>query len=234
MSGHLQLDSALNVFCDASVNSINGYFTSCPGYAIVYKDKIVASRYQVIFNASNNYGEIYALSMGIRAVIDKSYEIQYASRINVFSDSQISIFGLRDWIFSWYKRLNSDNQMVSDRNLEIANQEIFNRIVNMIAYEGIPMHLYHQLGHMNYNNKEHVLRVLRSFNNANKEPINYNEAKYICYYNDFVDRFTRDNLNSVTDSYIFNVKDYKKELVPVSILLNDNTMRRYKDLIYKG
>lgn len=229
----LQLDTALNVFCDASLTTVEDKTTSCPGFAIVYQNKIIKSDYKVIFNSSNNYGEIYAIRMGIKAVYDMGYKLGSVSRINVFSDSQISIFGLREWIFTWYRNLNSEKQMVAnDRKSEIANQEVYNSIVNLVAYEGIPIHLYHQLGHKNYNNIKHIRKVITSFNTVNNERITIDEARYISYYNEFVDKYTRINLLKVTKSSLFKQTDYQKYIIPVSIILTDNIMRRYSDLIY--
>ena len=229
----LQTDTAFNVFCDASVVTTGDKYTSCPGYAIVYKNKIIKSDYRVIFNTTNNYGEIYAIRMGIKSVYDMGYKLGYVSRINLFSDSQISVYGLRDWIFSWYKNLNEDMLMISsDKRTEISNQEVYNSIVNLIAYEGIPIHIYHQLGHKNYRNTDHLNKVISSFNKFNKEHITVDEARFICYYNDFVDRFTRDNLRNVTRSSVFKCSDYNKMIIPVSIILNDDIMKRYADLIY--
>lgn len=233
MKSGLQLDTALNVFCDASVTKVEDKYTSCPGYAIVNKGKIIKSDYKVIYNTTNNYGEIYAIRMGVKAVYDMGYKLGTVSRINLFSDSQISIFGLREWIFTWYQNLNNNMQMVSsDKRLEIANQEVYNSIVNLIAYEGIPIHLYHQLGHKNFKNNTHLTKVINSFNSVNKIRISIDEARFICYYNEYVDRFTRDNLHNVTKSDLFKQTDYQKYIMPVSIILNNDIMKRYSDLIY--
>ena len=233
MKTGLQLNTALNVFCDASVTKTGETYTSCPGYAVVNKGRIIKSDYKVVYNTTNNYGEIYAIRMGIKAVYDMGYKLGTVSRINLFSDSQISILGLREWIFKWYKNLNSDMQMMSiEKKVEISNQEVYNSIVNLIAYEGIPIHLYHQLGHKNYRNNTHLNKVINSFNLVNKIRLSIDEARFICYYNEFVDRFTRDNLHNVTRSNLFKQTDYQKYIIPVSIILNDDIMRRYADLIY--
>ena len=233
MKSGLQLDTALNVFCDASVTKVEDKYTSCPGYAVVNKGRIIKSDYKVVYNTTNNYGEIYAIRMGIKAVYDMGYKLGTVSRINLFSDSQISIFGLREWIFTWYQNLNSNMQMVSsDKKVEISNQEVYNSIVNLIAYEGIPIHLYHQLGHKNFRNNIHLNKVIKSFNLANKMQISIDEARFICYYNEYVDRFTRENLHSVTRSNLFKQTDYQKYIMPVSIILNSDIMKRYSELIY--
>ena len=233
METDLNFDTALNIFSDASITMVNGHYTSCSGYISVYNNKIVESDHKVIYDSTNNYGEVYALLMAVEAAIRNFESIKYVSRINIFSDSQISIFGLRDWIFKWYKKLNKNNYMVSDRNIEIANQEIFNSIVCMIVNSSLPVHLYHQLGHKNFNSKKDIELVKRSFFKVNSIFITDTLAEKICYYNNFIDKFTRDNLLAVTTSRTFNLNNYQKDIIFMGQMLDDECMNKYAKLIYK-
>ena len=234
METDLNFDSALNVFSDASITVVNGHYTSCSGYIVVYNNKIAESGHKVIYDSTNNYGEIYALLMAVEAAIRKAGDIKYISRINIFSDSQISIFGLRDWIFKWYKKLNKQKNMVSDRNIEIANQEIFNIIVDTIVSNGLPLHLYHQLGHKNFNDKKDIESIKKSFYKANDIMITEALAEKICYYNNFIDKFTRDNLFAVTTSRTFDLNNYQKDIICMRRILDDSYMYEYAKLIYKS
>lgn len=230
----LNFDTAINVFCDASLTLVNGHYTTCAGYVIVYNDKIIETNHKVIYDSTNNYAEIYALKMAISAAVRKVYEIKYSSRINIFSDSQISVFGLRDWIFSWYKKLNKDNNMISDKNVEIANQDIFNQIVNIIVDNGVPIHIYHQIGHTNCNNMKDIQKVKIAFSRANKEEIDDDTAYKISYYNYFVDKLTRDNLMSIINSLAFDINNYQKDIILARRILDDSSMQQYGKLIYRA
>jgi len=230
----LNFNTALNVFSDASITTVNGHYTSCSGYAIVYNEKIAETNHRVIYDSTNNYGEIFALLMAIEASIRKSDEIKYVSRINVFSDSQISILGLREWIFKWYRKLNKYKCMVSDRNIEIANQEVFAKIVNVIVENGVPLHLYHQLGHKNFNVSKDISQIKESFLKVNNEEISNVLAQKLCWYNNVVDKFTRDSLLTVTKSLTFDIKNYQKDIIKVDRVLDDSCMLEYAKLIYKN
>ena len=233
MCTDLDFNTALNVFSDASITTINGHYTSCAGYLIVYNDKIVETNHRVIYDSTNNYGEIYALLMAVKASIRKAEEIKYVSRINIFSDSQISGLGLREWIFNWYKKLNKYNNMVSGSNVEIANQEIFIEIVKTIVDNGIPMHLYHQRGHMSFNTPRDIRDIKESFVKINKEEISDVLAQKLCWYNNVIDKFTRDNLRTITTSLIFDIKNYQKDTIYVDRVLDDSCMKKYSKLIYR-
>ena len=233
MCRELDFDTALNVFSDASITTVNGHYTSCSGYVAVHNDKIVETNHRVIYNSTNNYGEIYALLMAIEAAIRKANEIKYVSRINIFSDSQISVLGLREWIFKWYKKLNKHNNMVSGTNAEIANQEVFIKIVDLVVTNGIPIHLYHQRGHKNFNVPKDVREVRQSFLTVNKEEISELLAQKLCWYNNVIDKFTRDNLHAITTSLTFDIKNYQKDTIYVDRVLDDSCMEKYGKLIYR-
>ena len=230
----LNFDTALNVFSDASITTINGHYTSCAGYIIVYKDKIVETNHRIIYDSTNNYGEIYGILMAVEASIRKANDIKYVSRINIFSDSQISVLGLREWIFKWYKRLNKFNCMISDRNVEISNQEVFAKIVNTIIDNGMPLHLYHQLGHKSFNSDKDVKAIKTSFEKVNNEIISDTLAQKLCWYNNIIDKFTRDSLLAVTKSLTFDIKNYQKDIIEVTRVLDDSCMEEYAKLIYKS
>ena len=233
MEGDLSFDTALNVFSDASITTVNGHYTSCSGYVIVYNDKIIETNHRIIYDSTNNYGEIFAIMMAVSAVIKKACEIKYVSRINLFSDSQISVLGLRDWIFKWYKKLNRYNNMISERNVEIANQDIFTEIVRIIVENGIPIHLYHQLGHKVFNNNSDIKKIKESFKKVNGEEITDVVAQKLCWYNNVIDKFTRDNLMAVTTSLSFDLNNYQKDIIDMRRILDDNYMEKYSVLIYK-
>ena len=229
---NIDFNSSINVFTDASITNVNGKSVSCSGYVIVCNNQIIDAKYRIFYDSSNNYGEIYALYMGVYAAIEFAYKTGYAYRINVLSDSQISIYGLRDWIFAWYKKLDGEYIMVSSNGIPVSNQFIFKRIVKTIIYSKLPIHFYHQLGHMNNVSKD-IEKVITSFKKVNKESINDDIAEKIIYYNNFVDRFTRNNLLSVTKSLVFDINNYKKEIEVINEILTDDDMNTYGLLINK-
>ena len=93
--------NALNIFTDASV--INRSI-SLPAYIMMNgKDNKEITRYgMALENSTNNEGEAYAIKMAIQYCVSpfmlNFMDCTYGERyINIFSDSKITIFGLRDW-----------------------------------------------------------------------------------------------------------------------------------------
>lgn len=156
---NIDFDRSINVFTDASIITINGTSVSCSGYAIVCNGQITEANFRILYDSSNNFGEIYALFMGIEAAIQSASDNR--CRINIISDSLISVCGLRDGIFAWYKRLNKKSVMTSSSKKPIAYQYIYKRIVKAIVASGVPVYIYHQLGHMS-NTEQTVYHGLRS------------------------------------------------------------------------
>ncbi len=227
---NIDFERSINVFTDASIIIINGTSVSCSGYAIVCNGQITEAKFRILYDSSNNFGEIYALFMGIKAAILAASDNR--CRINIISDSQISVFGLRDWIFAWYKRLNKESMMISTSKKPIAYQCIYKRIVKAIVTSGLPVNIYHQLGHMS-NTEQGLKKVIDRFGKVNMETIDENVASKIICFNNFVDRFTRDNLYSITGSSVFDIDKYKKEVEDSNEVLNEEEMSAYGRLINK-
>ena len=227
---NIDFDKSINVFTDASLTTVNGVNVSCSGYAIVYNSQITGANFRILYDCSHNFGEIYALFMGIEAAIQAASDNRY--RINIISDSQISVFGLRDGIFAWYKRLNKESIMISSSKKPITNQFIYKRIVKSIVASGFPINIYHQLGHMS-NTEKGLKKVIEKFEKVNIETIDEDVASKIIYYNNFVDKFTRANLFSITGNSVFDINKYEKEVEDNNEVLTDEEMSAYGRLINK-
>lgn len=139
--------NAINVFTDASITKKNDVYITAPGFVTMYDGNIIDSGVSVIHNATNNYGEIYAIRMGIENLIKYSNSDLF---LNLFSDSKISILGLKQWIFQWFQ--NQSNNVLRNSYAEaISNQEIILDIIRLIVHSGIHISLYHIPGHIRSN-----------------------------------------------------------------------------------
>ena len=96
----MEFKKAINCYTDASITyDLEGStYVASPGYCITIDGQIVESKNKVIYDATNSYGELYAIYMGVLAL--KKFGDQNRV-LNLFSDSRISIMGLRSWIFNW-------------------------------------------------------------------------------------------------------------------------------------
>ena len=222
--------NAINCFTDASKTNINGVDIICAGYAVVYQNQILDSGLKVVYNATSMYGEELAIYMGMDALL--SYA-KYDTFLNLFSDSQVGIFSLRKWIFNWIKK--NDTSLVksfikSDKE-PVANQELLTAIIGLIRSTGAHTSLYHIRGHMNPNKVHDMQTFIKAFVRFNNEYMTEDMARELIYYNDVVDKATRNHLFQTISSPEFNPEDYHKPIVVFNNLLNYNTIMNYKELI---
>lgn len=199
----------VNIFSDASMTTPKkDNQTGCFGVVAVIGNDIVDQRYRIVSNTTSNNSEI----KGIRTAIDMAG--QFAGKIsfiNIFSDSQVSIFGLREYIFHWKKKgeylYNSVGKKVSNQNIFIESRDMLNYLENSSSI----ISLYHQSGHINdkYKDLLEASDCFKKFNNINGK-IDLNFIRYISTWNNYVDKTSRSllrrnikNNNTFEDPLLF-------------------------------
>lgn len=222
--------NAINCFTDASKTNINGVDTICAGYAVVHQNQILDTGLKVVYDATSMYGEELAIYMGMNALL--SYA-KYDTFLNLFSDSQIGIFSLRQWIFNWVNKDDTSliKSFVKSDGQPVANQELLTAIIGLIRSTGAHTSLYHIRGHMNPNKVKDMQTFIKTFVRFNNEYMTEDIARELIYYNDVVDKATRDHLFQTIDSPEFNPENYRKPAVVFNNLLNYDILMDYKELI---
>lgn len=138
-----------NIFCDASINLDTK--TACSGTIITNEDATIEF-YEFLVKqhpATNNSSEIMAVLIGIQTALmmrRTNPEYQY---FNLFSDSKLCIYGLREWVFMWANRQDENGNILGTSREPVANQEYFKNIVRLIVDFDLNVHFYHQKGHCN-------------------------------------------------------------------------------------
>jgi hypothetical protein len=204
-------------------------YISCSGYVTVIHGDIVDSNYKIFYDGTNNFGEIYAIYMGIQSLVSlKDYDLF----LNLFSDSKISVFGVRDWIFNWVKNMDSNYVLKTASNISVANQDVFVNVVNNILQANSHISIYHQKGHRNPDNVNNMENCISLFSKMNGgEQINIDIAREISYYNNLVDKTSRDILLNTTNSRYFDPNKYIKYPELVGRILTQQDMVMYNELI---
>lgn len=202
----------LNIFTDASITKLEQETLGCPGVVLVRTDEYgnnhVINTYSYIVNHStNNDSEIKAIRTGILCGL--GYR-NYFKRINLFSDSNICVQGLKDWIFNWAHCI-MDNTMYSSSGLPVANQGIFMSIIHIITNANFEINIYHQKGHVMINSENSLIKAKNSMLRSNKlDDIDMDLVIQLSIYNDMVDKLTKENLNIYyNNGYIFEQKQKK-------------------------
>lgn len=183
--------NTLNIFSDASIMGKTGNQTGCYGVIAVVEDNIIDSTYRLVSNTTNNNSEV----KGLRAALDLAikYKDKYKD-INIFSDSLISINGLREYIFNWRYNQN-DGLLYSSMNKPVVNQEIFieaRDMLDILEKSKCIIRLYHQSGHVsnNYNDIVKAGDCFIKYNNINAK-VDLNLIRYISIWNNYVDTTSR-------------------------------------------
>ena len=205
--------NTLNIFTDASISGKSGNYTGCYGVVAVTEDNIQNQIYKLVSNTTNNNSEIKGIRAGL--CIASQYINNY-KYINLFSDSQVSINGLREYIYKWI--INpEDNKLYTRTNREVANQSIFiecHKILKDLANSSCIITLYHQPAHVNDKYSD-LLKAAESFRKSNNimGNIDLNFIRYITTWNNHVDsnsrsmlRRNRNNNNIYRDPVTFIMK----------------------------
>ena len=213
---------AINIFTDASIKKLySGETIGCAGCILVFGeliDKNIQEDYQIIRNTTSNNSEIKAVRLGIQNVL--RYKNQYR-KIRLFSDSQISIFGIRGRIFNW-KYI--EGTYIGTEGTPIKNQDIFLEIVYTILENNLNIEFYHQKGHVTYTPRSinDAMHVFIASNNI-REYVDESFIKQISIFNNMVDNNSRNYLNNFDPS-----NEYLEPLYFKSALFNK---RQYLNLI---
>lgn len=186
-------ENTINIFTDASVRDHGDIVESVAGSVGIIPEMQPVCRYTRLIGSTNNEGEVYAIYMGILMAIDYITYSRGPKIINLFSDSKISVFGLRDWYHGWISySLNSD-KLISSSGQPVKNQEIFIRCMNLIIYYGLKINIYHLRGHIDPSKQRDYYKFLSDFVRSNylKDEPSRELINTLSEFNNMVDYNTR-------------------------------------------
>lgn len=245
------IDGVLNLFTDASIEPLGGNkWNGCAGVVAAFRnynnvdenffmgylnndfeDFFNVVNLKIMFDCTNNIAELSAILLGVEFAIEHQ---SYFKRINLFSDSRISVQSLRDWIFNWiqYSRYKNQEYNPSIHTLInttgcVKNQVLIKNIINGIAVidpKLCSFNIYHCKGHA-----KNIKTVQDTFQKFNGFRINNYDAEKILECNDMVDNATREYLLShrYRDEDIINV-------IPFTIDPSQDIMNIYHSIMKGG
>lgn len=191
----------LNIFCDASIIKRNNITTGCYGVVAVCMDDIIDSIYKQVSNTTSNNSEV----KGLRAALSLANKYKYNFPIiNIFSDSQISVFGLRDYIYNWKYNIH-DGLLYGSADKPIKNQEIFIECYHLMnTIKHAKLNIFHQSGHID-NKYENIKKASMVFSRSNNihGTVDLNLIRYISTYNNYVDQTSRSLLRRSNLSLLY-------------------------------
>lgn len=205
-------NKTLNIFSDASM--IKDY--GCYSVIAVCKDSIMDSYCHPVSNTTVNNSEI----KGLRAALTLALRWQNAfDHINIFSDSLISVMGIREYIYGW--RYNPKDQLLyTSTKKPASNQFIFiechQMLMELSKNPNCIIRIFHQNGHIN-NSYGELLKAMNTFIKTNyiHGKVDLNLIRYISTYNNYVDNYSRTTLRNTdkTKLYVDPVEFYAKQKI---------------------
>ena len=225
--------STINIFTDASTTTYNGEtYVSAGAVAIIGENynNIIDQQVNVMKN-TNNYGELYAIYLAIMMALRLRCSFPGAT-INILSDSKISVYGLREWSFSWLKnqvKFNTYNFINSSGN-NVANQELFKHIILTICSNNLCVRFFHVKGHINFNNFKDLAYAQNKFKTMNNINIPPSTVVTFSIMNDYIDNFTRNQFKVIN---LHGINTNGLPLFYFNFQGSPRMRRKYKSLISK-
>lgn len=182
--------------------------------------------------ASSMYGELYAIKMGIMELLRFKETDMF---LNIFSDSKINIYALREWLPMWLSNQKNYTLRTKDKK-PVSNQELMLDIMKLILEGNVHISLFHIAGHKKSSNVKDMMKFVNTFNESNSlRLVNNNSIPMDIFmdmanWNDSIDKYTRKVLHKelLNENSIF---DTSKMNFPVIWFPRDEDIKRYKQLL---
>ena len=193
--------NTLNIFSDASVLGkvdVVKRNRVCAGAVAIVNGCRDREYHTILERSTNNYGELSAIFLAIQ--LAALYRDDY-SEINIFSDSNISVNGLREWIYNWFSHIGPDGVLYSSNGAPVANQIIIKCIYDFVINTFDPnrhrIKIHHCKGHVNTSSKASIANAINCFRRNFKYPLEGDYTNIIMdiqKWNNYIDQSTRASL----------------------------------------
>ena len=207
----------LEIFCDASMRKFpNGRSFGCAGALTVLDNQPYGMPYlKVLPDSTNNESEAMAVYLAVEAAYAMTQLFGEFEEIVVYSDSRLSVFGLKVWMENWISMMHN-NVLYTKQGVAVSNQNIFKMIYDFLARNDIKIRLLHCKGHVNVLSRKHIITAANVFYESNGFYPSEAEIIRLANFNNYIDVATRDNLKFV-DSNMNKLELPKQNyLIPVN------------------
>ena len=172
---------------------------SYSGAILTYNGEIIKKFGHFNPNTTNNYGEIYAIYYGLKSSLNYLKDEGISDiKIDLYSDSEICVRGLNEWIFSWKRNSDSNGVWHKSSNEVVSNQEIFKKIDKILnnndikpifKNKSIPksIRIFHIKGHVK--SDKDFEKAIKTFKRVNGIDVPKYILKFLVNMNNEVDRY---------------------------------------------
>ena len=202
----------LEIYTDASTREfLNGRVFGCAGaIAPMFKAKSL----QILPDSTNNRSEITAIYLAVvmaKQIKDNNPDIE---KITIYSDSKISVFGLKKWMNTWIDNIQN-GILYSNSGNPVANQDIFLNIISYLESNNLKINIRHQKGHVKVLDQKSMHNAKKVYYESNNEDIDNDKLSRICWYNNLIDEDTRNTLASIKISDYPAIANITMDLIPM-------------------
>lgn len=200
------MPNVLEICTDASIRTFpNGRVFGCAGALSITTGH---SDYRISQDTTNNRSELIGIYLGVRLAENILLSNPGVfSEVKLYSDSQFGIFGLTRWMDNWLRNQDINGILYGSNGLPVKNQELFKAIITYLTTHGLRIKMLHQPGHVKLNKKDKLAEANEVFFNSNGYYLKPEDIYKISYYNDIVDRTSREKLQSINPDQ-YRVMDY--------------------------
>lgn len=225
----------VDIFCDASIDTQKKI--ACGGCYIILQGSNNSSIHSPLYykmylqhHATNNSAEILAIWAGVTEAL--TIRQNYPDAIfRLFSDSKISLYGLRDWMKNWIKnsQRRGTDVLINSSGQEVSNQQCFIDIFNLIVETGLKIEFYHQRGHVGESGGVNLERARVQFIKANKvSPENLGlDIEFLSQCNAFIDGSTRSALYQYINYGIIAEDTMVQPIDPMHHYIRSSMLHQY-------
>lgn len=197
------LNNVLEIFCDASIKTFSNQRTfSCAGAVSGTGE----TKIEILPDATNNKGEITAIFLAVKLAQELLQNTTEPVTINIYSDSKISVYGLKFWMNKWVEMMYN-GVLYTPQGDRVKNQEIFIQIYDFLARNNLKINLYHCKGHVNVMNEKQMVNAANVFYESNGFMPDRDLLTRVSFYNDKIDNLTRNYLSDIDPNMTNTILD---------------------------
>lgn len=177
-----------------------GGFNAVSAFQIYEEKKLVYREAVQLNNRTSNYGEIFAIYRGMKAIY--SY-LKYSGKdknaeVYIVTDSELCYKSLTQWMEGWLEKSN-DLLLINSSNKPVINQEVIKMAyIYMLKLESVcKFKLCHINSHESFNNIE---KLRKKFNKVNKTKFTEEEFEIIFIANYETDKMIKETYDKDKDT----------------------------------
>ena len=198
-------NNILEIFCDASIKKFSNQRTfGCAGaIAVVNGSTQAGTLLRVLPDSTNNKSEITAIYLAVQLAHDIINKYGEVNNVIVYSDSKISVFGLKHWMNKWVEMM-FNGVLYTPQGERVKNQEIFIQIYDYLARNNMKITLLHCKGHVSITKQSSLINAADVFYESNGFYPDRDLLIKAANYNNIIDNQTRQYLDTV-NPYMDNI-----------------------------